>query len=228
MTTTTSERLTQLDREVGNLQQGFVSAVQQLQDAPDVDGSWTARWNGIATRLRTLCRNLAPEDYDKDQLAGLYGTLFDIRDILDRHDEPDHDDLDQLLVAIEQVRQVVRDAIDEHVTGVTGDVGAVLADLNRWLPTTPQHEIAELVGVNRRTLSRWAGRSDAPSWRLQTVARLVAILRHNWTEEGIVAWFKRPRRDLMNRPPIALLDDKLRDEEALIGAARSGRSQYAT
>jgi hypothetical protein len=43
----------------------------------------------------------------------------------------------------------------------------------------------------------------------------------------IVAWFYRPRRDLDGRKPIALLDDP-NEDYALISAARSSRSQYAS
>jgi hypothetical protein len=228
MTTSTNERLERLDREVEELQQGFVEAVGQLQSAPQVDESHDARWTSIAHRLRHFRTELRPEDYDRNQIAELYTTLFDIRDILDSREQPDLEDLDQLLIQIERVRHVVRDALDEHVTGVAGDIGAVMKELNGWLPNTPQHEIAELVGVNRRTLNRWADKSGPPGRRLEIVARLVAILRHNWSEEGIVAWFNRPRRDLDGRTPLALLKQKNFDEDALIQAARAGRSQYAS
>jgi uncharacterized protein (DUF2384 family) len=78
----------------------------------------------------------------------------------------------------------------------------------------------EIVGVDRRTLSRWKKQSGPPKRRVRMVASLVAVLRHNWTEEGIVAWFYRPRRDLDGRKPIALLDDP-NEDYALIIAARS-------
>ena len=42
---------------------------------------------------------------------------------------------------------------------------------------------------------------------MQRVARLVAILRHAWTDEGVVAWFYRPRKDLDARKPIELIDE---------------------
>jgi type VI secretion system protein ImpL len=60
------------------------------------------------------------------------------------------------------------------------------------------------------------------------VARLVAILEHSWTPAGIVAWFHRPRRDLGGRTPLAVLSRRNPDEEALVSAARAGRSMYAT
>jgi hypothetical protein len=224
----TEERLKQVDREVVDLQRGFVAAVAHLRDAPEVDGTFDERWQRIAERLRNLRRELLPADFDKDQLAELYETLLDIRDLVDRIDGArDMEAFDQLLVGLERIRHVVRDALDEHVTGAGADVGLVMQDFDRWLPNTPRHALAELVGVDRRTLSRWVGQASAPSRRVQIVARLVAILRHNWTEEGVVAWFHRPRRDLGGRTPLALLEARNFDEEALLAAARAGRSQYA-
>lgn len=225
----TEERLKRVDREVADLQRGFVEAVTQLQQAPEVDASFEERWESIARRLKNIRTELEPRDYDKEQLTELYNTLLDIRDLVDRIDgERDMEAFDQLLVHLERIRHVVRDALDEHVTGCTRDVGLVMQDLDRWLPSIPRHALADLMGVDRRTLPRWAGKTGTPSRRVQTVARLIAILRHNWTEEGIVAWFHRPRRDLGGRTPLALLEDANFDEEALLAAARAGRSQYAS
>jgi uncharacterized protein (DUF2384 family) len=102
-----------------------------------------------------------------------------------------------------------------------------MAELDRWLPDVPDQTVAKMIGVDRRTLSRWRGQAGQPRRNLRVFARLVAILRHNWDEEGIIAWFGRPRRELDGRRPVALLDDP-NAEDALIGAARSGRSQYAS
>jgi transcriptional regulator with XRE-family HTH domain len=224
---TSEERLEHFDREVEELKRGFVEAVRQLHQSPEVDTSFDERWAAIDERLRNLRTDLHPEDYDKEQVTEVFSTLFDIRDLLDRPD-PDLDTYDQLLLGIERIRHIVRDALDEHVSGVGDDVALVLQDLTSRLPETSRQTIAELVGVDRRTLSRWAKRSGRPPRRLRTVARIVAVLRHNWTEEGMVAWFYRARRDLDGRKPITVLGDSRYDETELIMAARSGRSQYAT
>lgn len=224
---TREERLEHLDREVEDLKRGFVAAVSQLHQSPEVDASFHERWVAIDQRLRDLRTDLHPEDYDKEQIAEIFFTLFDIRDLLDRPSR-DLDTYDQLLLGIERIRHIVRDALDEHISGVGDDVGLVLQELTDWLPDTSRKTIAELAGVDRRTLSRWAKQSGRPSPRLRTVARVVAVIRHNWTEEGVVAWFHRPRRDLDGRKPITVLNDAGYDESELIAAARSGRSQYAT
>jgi transcriptional regulator with XRE-family HTH domain len=225
----TEERLKRVDRELIELQHGAIEAARRLQEAPEIDGSFEERWRRIAERLRDVRRELQPQDFDKEQLVQVYGSLLDIRDTMDRAESSrDMEAFDQLLVQLERIRHVVRDALDEHVTGASGDVGLVMKDLDAWLPRTSREALAELAGVDRRTLSRWAGKAGSPSRRLRTLARLVAILRHAWTEEGVVAWFHRPRRDLQGRTPLALLNDPNFDEDALLAAARAGRSQYAS
>ena len=45
-------------------------------------------------------------------------------------------------------------------------------------------ECGVLVGVDRRSLSRWRRQGGQPRRSLRIFARLVAILRPNWDEEG--------------------------------------------
>jgi uncharacterized protein (DUF2384 family) len=225
---TYEERLGRIDQEVGKLQQGFIEAVEHLRGAPEADDSFEDRWEAIAQRMKDLREDIKPEDFDKEQLATLAGTLLDIRDQLDQGGARGNLDVcDQLMIMLERIRHVVRDALDEHVSGVTGDVGTVMAELDRWLPDVPDQTIAKMIGVDRRTLSRWRGQAGQPRRNLRVFARLMAILRHSWDEEGIIAWFGRPRRELGGRRPVTLLGDP-NAEDALIGAARSGRSQYAS
>lgn len=223
---TYEQRLCQFDRTVEELQRSFVEAVEHLRQAPGADGAYEERWTEIAGRLKQLRYGIEAADYDKEQLAILATALLDMRDQLDRQGAWDLDVCDQLMIILERIRHVVRDALDEHVNGATGDVGVVMHDLEHWLPRVPDQTIARLVGVDRRTLSRWRRQSGQPRRGLRVFARLVAILRHNWDEEGVVAWFDRPRRDLDGRRPAALIEDP-NAEDALIGAARSGRNQYA-
>ena len=225
---TPEQRLGRADAELQELKNGFVDAIAQLQDHPEVDGSFRERLESIDERLGTLRDSLRFEDLDKAQLFEFNDALWEINRLLRRRGEapPDLDVIDQLLVAIERVRHVVRDALDEHVVGLPTDAGLVVGELKKWLPRTSNETIAGLVGVDRRTLTRWTEESREPSRRLRLVAHLVAILRHNWTEEGIVAWFDRPRRGLDGRKPFSLLDDATA-EERLLSEARGGRSQDA-
>jgi hypothetical protein len=223
---TPEERLGHADDELLDLKNGFVEAVAQLQEHPEIDGSFEERLEGIGARLSALREGLRPEDdLDKAQVIEFHEALWTINGLLSER-EPSHDldVIDQLLVAIERVRHVVRDALDEHVVGLPEDAGLVVEELRRWLPNTSNETIAGLVGVNRKTLGRWAKASRPASRRLQLVAHLVAILRHNWTEEGVIAWFGRPRRGLDGRRPAALLEDA-GAEATLLSEARAGRSQ---
>jgi uncharacterized protein (DUF2384 family) len=225
---TYAERLGKFDQELEDLQRGFIEAVEHLRRTPEVDDSYEERWQAIAQRMKRLRDGIRAEDYDKDQLATLTSTLLDIRDQLDRDDAPGNLDVcDQLMIMLERIRHVVRDALDEHVSGATGDVGVVMAELERWLPHVSDQTIATLVGVDRRSLSRWRSQGGQPRRSLRIFARLVAILRNNWDEEGVIAWFERPRRDLDGRRPATLIADP-NAEDALLSAARSGRNQYAS
>ena len=226
---TPEERLEHADREVEELQRLFIEAVEQVRQTPEADGSFEDRWSALAQRVKGLRTAFNAADYDKEQLVTVATALFDMRDLLDGAPTPgDLNVCDGLLIALEQVRHVIRDAIDEHVNGVTDDIGVVMSDLDRWLPGIPDHTIAALVGVDRRTLGRWRKQAGiVPRRQLRTFARVVAILRHNWDPEGVVAWFDRPRRELGGRRPASLLPDPDTEPE-LISAARSGRSQYAT
>jgi hypothetical protein len=226
---THEERLERFDRELEDVQRGFLEAVEHLRQAPEADDSHEERWQTIAQRLKDLRDGIEAEDYDKDQISMLAMALLDIRDQLDRLNESpgDLDACDQLMIMLERIRHVVRDALDEHVTGAARDAGLILADLDRWLPDISDRAIADLVKVNRRSLSRWRRSGGPPRRNLRVFARLVAILRHNWDEEGIIAWFDRPRRDLAGRRPGTLLDNPNAEDE-LVSAARSGRSQYAS
>lgn len=227
-TLTAEQRLAHFDEELEDLKRGFIQAVDQLGSSPEVDQSFAARLQDINDRLRNLRRDLWPEDYTKEQVNDFHNALWEIRELID-HDGRGHelDTSDALLLCIERIRHIVRDAIDEHVSGVHDDVGLVLDDLKDWLPNTPNRVLADLVGVDRRTMTRWSKQSNPPPPKLALLARLVAILRHNWTEAGIIAWFDRPRRDLEGRKPRSVLGDA-GYEDRLVAAARSGRSQYAT
>jgi hypothetical protein len=211
---------------LAGLREALVEAAAQLGSSPEVDASFEQRWSGLAERLRAVRAGLRPEDYDRDQAALLFSTLFDIRDLLDG--PRDLDTIDALLLATERVRHVIRDALDERAGGEEGDTAAVMARLDDRLPGVTRDDLAGIVGVDRRTLSRWRSSAAPPGGRLRLVARLVAILEHSWTPAGIVAWFHRPRRDLGGRTPLAVLSRRNPDEEALVSAARAGRSMYAT
>ncbi len=226
-TLTPEERLGNADEELSVLKNDFVEAITQLQEHPEVDNSFHDRMEVMEERLGALREELRPEDLDKAQIIEFHTALWEINRILrEKETSYDLDVIDQLLIAIERVRHVIRDALDEHVVGLPNDAGLVIEELKKWLPNTSNEAVARLVGVNRKTLSRWTKEQRDPTRRLQLVAHLVAILRHSWTEAGILAWFERPRSGLDGRKPLTALEDP-GGEDRLLSEARSGRSQDA-
>src|ERR1700712_1647673 len=107
------------------------------------------------------------------------------------------DAADAYLMELEAIRHVLRDLLQEHQPDALRREGRELIGLlEDWLPHVPVAQLAELLGLSVRQLQR-RRHEDAPSTsREQLVARLVAILRHAWTDEGVVAWFHRTRSDL--------------------------------
>lgn len=227
-TLTPEERLGRADQELQDLKNSFVEAINHLQQSPVIDGSFEDRLEAIQERLRRLRQGIRIGDLDKVQVNEFHSALWEIKDLIDEHGPSYNLDIaERLLVCIERVRHVIRDALDEHVGGVSDDAGLVVSELRSRLPNTSMEAIGRLIGVDRRTLYRWEREHRTPTRRLRLVARLVAVLRHSWTEEGIMAWFDRPRRGLGDRKPLAFLDNP-NEDELLLMEARSGRSQYAS
>lgn len=129
--------------------------------------------------------------------------------------------------ATEQVRQALWEIAEYQP--VAADVPA--KDVARWLTATlpvPRDDLASLLGVTARTLSRWAASdSSEPSgrdeMRLRLLARVVSYLRHTLTGPGVVAWMQRPHPQLGGRTPTELLDDPV-EAPHVLSVAASARS----
>lgn len=90
-------------------------------------------------------------------------------------------------------------------------------------------QIAELLGISPRTLTRWKARGRPANRRAAIATELTSILVHSWTEDGVYRWFHRPHPQLGSATPISLLNtgDPVHDER-LLSAALGGRDQRAT
>lgn len=179
-----------------------------------------------AKRLAHRLDENLPPSLDPAALAEIRGILLGgIRRLEEESDETRPlDTLDDFVVRAESIRHIIRDALDEDIGVNAADASALIALLSEWLPRVTRKQLAELAGVDVRTVQRWVRDGGVAPRRLYIVAKLAAILRHGWTPEGVVAWFYRPRHDLEGTPPIELLDQPA-FEQALIVAAREGRAQ---
>ena len=223
------QRLRALDDILEDWKERFLENVREAEDPGrdgDIDGVYADRFKQTIGRLTELNEQLCPGDFDPAALAEIRDIIIKWIGALERFDaDRPLDGVDYYLVHAEAIRHLIRDALDAHVDGVGDDAQKVVATLQSWLPELSQARLAELAGISTRQLQRWKKEGGKPTRRLRTVARLVAVLRRGWTEEGVVAWFYRPRYDLDGSRPIDLLDDAEADE--LLGtAARQGRAQH--
>jgi transcriptional regulator with XRE-family HTH domain len=216
----------EIDVEVEGVKTAFQEALEEITSHPEIDGSAQKRLAEVGKRLADLKPQLEAADLSFEQRATMYSALVDVNTAMSAEPE-DLNRFEAALIGIERVRHVVRDALDEFVGGADADRRRLLHELERSLPGVRQADFAELLGVDPRTIRRWAAESGHPEHRLQLVARIAAVIKHAWTPRGMLAWFHRPRRDLGGKAPIDLLDDP-GSERALLSAARSSRNQYGT
>jgi hypothetical protein len=135
------------------------------------------------------------------------------------------DAADRCLNELEAIRHVLRDLLQEQPPeALRQSASEIIALLESWLPTISSKDLARLLGYSARQLQRRRGEAASASSREQLLARLVAILRHAWTDAGVVAWFDRPRPELAGLAPLDLLKDPSHEHDLLI-AARAGRVQ---
>ncbi len=122
-------------------------------------------------------------------------------------------------------REVDHDRLDQAPTAAQFALQA-LAGID-------QAELAELFGVDVRTIRAWkAGKAKTirknPE-RVTLIAQLIYDLRRAMTPRGIVMWFKRSRQQLAGRSPLELIDENTDTaEEMLRPLARGVRGQLAS
>lgn len=221
-------RLETIEVEIADLVEPFIKEVSKAASTEEVDPSFVERFRDTSRRLFDLNEDLHEEDFDPRVLAEFRGIIINaIKDVAEADRDRPLDTIDSLLIHAEQLRHLVRDAMDGHVDGAGQSSKEVMESLREVLPSVRQVELAALLGRSQRQVQRWASQVGAPPRRLELVARLAALLRHSWTEDGVVAWFFRPRPDLASKKPIDLLDDPNREAEILM-AARRGRAQHGS
>lgn len=212
--------LEEADQDLSGLQEALEAAAQS--NALDVE---------VLQRLAVTAREAAgrlnqrlPLQVDPDARDEIRRRLIDLLTLAPSDDLRPLDVADLALVQAEAVRHVMRDLLDEQPPAEMRRAGAALAMLELWLPTVKLRELAELVNLSERQIQRRRGDDGLSTPRLLTVARLVAILRHAWSDQGVYAWFSRPRAELGGVAPVDMLDDPA-NERVLLIAARSGRVQ---
>lgn len=228
MTKVAENRLENIEVELAELVEPFFREVSKAASTDEVDPSFVDRFRETARRLIELNDELNEDDFDPRALAEFRGIIINaIKDVAEADPDRPLNTIDSILIRAEQLRHIVRDAMDGHVGGVGQSTDQVMESLRQALPSVRQVELAALLGRSQRQVQRWANQEGPPPRRLELVARIAALLRHSWTEDGVVAWFFRPRPDLRGKKPVDLLDDPNREVE-LVTAARRGRAQHGS
>jgi uncharacterized protein (DUF2384 family) len=228
MTSLTEARLGHIEGEIGELVEPFIQEVTAAALKDAVHPSFVDRFRDTARRLIELNDELHEDDFDPRALAEFRGIIIDtIRDVEEADPDQPLDTVDSILVHAEKLRHLVRDAMDGHVGGLGQSSADVMESLRDILPSIGQVELAALLGRSQRQVQRWARQTGPAPRRLELVARIAVLLRHSWTEDGVVAWFFRPRPELRGKKPIDLLEDPNRELD-LLAAARRGRAQHGS
>lgn len=211
--------LVEADGELSGLQRALEAAVQNNA----LDPESVERLQDTAEQVVSRVNANLPPQLDADARDEIRRRLIDMLTLHHRNGEP-LDLADQALVQAEAVRHVMRNLLQEQPPVELRNAAQVLGLLENWLPGLAVHQLAELLGMSSRQLQRRRQDQGPSTHRMQLVARLVAILRHAWTDQGVYAWFMRQRLELGGSAPIDVLSDPNYERDLLL-VARAGRVQ---
>jgi uncharacterized protein (DUF2384 family) len=128
------------------------------------------------------------------------------------------------------MQRLLETMLEERESDRLHDPPAAAHYLARALADADQERLADLVGVDARTLRTW--RTGPPSGlrkraeRVVLLAQLVTELSRSLTPRGVVLWLSTPHPELDDHTPRDLLDDPAA-HVALTAAARGARGQLA-
>lgn len=212
--------LEQADHQLAALQ----TALQTAAESQAIDRDTLDRLRRTAHDVVARVNHDLPPQLDADARDEIRRRLLDVVTLGTYGELPDLDVADRVLIEAEAVRHILRDVLQEQPPVALRDAGQIVQLLEEWLPSVQIRDLARLLGVSDRQVHRYRREGGQSTSRMQLVARLVSILRHAWTDRGVLAWFARAREDLDQLAPIALLDDPDLERD-LIVAARAGRVQ---
>jgi uncharacterized protein (DUF2384 family) len=217
----------------------------RLEEIDDLIESWIATLRGLETdyaenvdlaQIRLLVETAAklaarldeklPPSLDPQASGEIRAIIIGaIRKIEVFGEKRPLDIIDDFVVRAESIRHIIRDVLNEDLSCDPSDAHTLAESLVHLLPRATKVELAKLTGVSERTFHRWLT-SEAPApRRLVLVTRIVKILTSAWSDEGVVAWFNRPRRELGSHAAIDVLDDPVMEND-LLELARRGRAQH--
>lgn len=215
-------------RELGALDAELGRASAELATADELAPWIDDLLRGIAAALR----DAEPEAWESsvDPYLRVELDRIAIAALLALQADRETDRVAAVEVAIEALRDVLHDIAESAPVGDDrpGD------ELGLWLKEATggsTAELAELLGVSKRTFERWLVRSSEPrgddAMRLRLAARIVNQLRHAMTGRGVLRWFGVAMPELGGRAPRELLAEP-QAAATLTGIASQARRSDAS
>lgn len=135
--------------------------------------------------------------------------------------------------AADNVGDLLRVFIEAEDRGAIQDPPAAIRFTLETMADVGQAELAELFGVDVRTIRTW--QSGPPKVirrhpdRVLLIGELVWILARSMTPRGVIQWFNRPRVSLGGRTPKAVIaTDAGQARDLVLPLAQGGRAQLAS
>jgi hypothetical protein len=228
MTVAVSSEREDLERFATLVEESSSKLLEALQSTPIPD-DFQERWHHTASRLSKAIDRSTPPSLQPEQIAEIRGELLGIMQcVADADPDRPLDSVEAALLGLEAIRHLVRDVLDQQALG-EGDARTLLSGLQETLPHIGRRELAQLLDTSERSIQRTlASRSPvAPKRRLVMVARLVSMLSHGWTPEGVLAWFHRSRPEMGGASVLGAIDDASLERE-ILELARHGRAQHGS
>jgi hypothetical protein len=143
---------------------------------------------------------------------------------------PEDQSRKQISLMLENLRDALYDLMEQsHVADDRS-----FTDIIHWLAETtdevPRVELARVLSVDEKTLTRWLNEGRSPgvanNFRVRAIAKLVNELGHTMTTPGLMLWLSRPKASLGGATPVEHIEGE--DElSAVRELARRRRFQTA-
>jgi hypothetical protein len=198
------------------------AALAASAEIPDVVVSRVLAINSMYTDAKAAGLGGSPAtERASDAIRALEAAVLGPPDELSRR---------QISLVLENVRDALYDVMEQsHVADDRS-----FADIIHWLAETtdevPRAELARVLRVDEKTLTRWLNEGRTPgaanNFRVRATARLVNELGHSMTVPGLMLWLTRPKESLGDATPVEHIEGE--DElTAVLELARRRRFQTA-
>ena len=180
-----------LASRAGEINQGQARTETVMPQAREFVGDLAARFGSAG---------VAPGPADAHDEILFYRALTDLQAACGDGDRR------AVRVALQRVQDALAQIIANNPVKDGRDANEVAAWVAGTLADVSRQRIADVLGVDRRTFTRWVSEAatrpaDEDARRLRTFARTLMLLLRGLTAPGAVRWFELPNRELGGRTP---------------------------